>query len=270
MSYLLMRGWGVISLTVTVLSTLWLWDSVRADRLTRTDAIGLVFLDTSAIGVVTSISIASVVFAFCWFQSDALDGPFDDPELLAGFAWYPLYWIILLFSAASENSIFLVLYVAFGFPALIFTALMGIPVSITAIYLSFHSFFSVIFKIFSGLWSAGVWVYTLFIRVPGTDIAQKHASNIHPSDTTERRLAQAVREGSASDREIAQYSHTLPFWSRRLHTFKYKKKAEKYRKVNKLLKEQKGVVDARTEMAYHAHELEKAKRKLKNAKKSYK
>ncbi len=267
-----MRGWWAISFVFTGACLSWYWGIFPSNHGVIV-TFDLVFLDTSPLGVITSISIATILYAFVLFQHQTLDDIFNYMEFFAGASWYPIYWVVVILfilSGDPKTSFLHGLFVLIGFPALIFTALMGIPVLIVAIYLSFRSVFSVIFKIFSGLWSAGVWVYTLFIRVPGTDIAQKHASNIHPSDTTERRLAQAVREGSASDREIAQYSHTFPFWSRRLHTFKYRKKAEKYRKVNKLLKEQKIVVDARTEMAYHAHELEKAKRKLKNAKKSYK
>ena len=105
-----------------------------------------------------------------------------------------------------------------------------------------------------------VAIYSVFITSKTTEIAKKHVNKKRPNDVIESELANAMASGLKSDFELQKIINELSPTSRFINTLTYKKKAEKYREMRKLMDAQVEASVERDTLGESAHQLERRRR----------
>ena len=125
-----------------------------------------------------------------------------------------------------------------------------------------------------GLLLSPIWIYAVVLLLPNffagviyvftnpesLQIATRHASDRRPSHDVEAELAIALRREAIDIMEVESLVDELPPWRAWLQRIKYRSYAAKLREASKSMKIQRDALNAATQVARDAHELEREKR----------
>lgn len=99
-------------------------------------------------------------------------------------------------------------------------------------------------------------VFSIFITSNTAKVAEKHVKATRPNNQIEMELAKAMKSGLQSDVDLHKLINEMTPVPRFLHTLTYRRKAEKYREMRKLMDSQIEASHERKELGKSAHKLE--------------
>jgi len=104
-----------------------------------------------------------------------------------------------------------------------------------------------------------IYVYSLLITSKTVEVTEKFIAQKRPDNEVLKELSEVIKKGDKTDLEIVTIVEQLSPSQRFLHTLTYKKKAEKYREVRRVMDAQTEAINNSEELVDSAIELQRAR-----------